>query len=64
MSLKKWNDQIIENISKWILFAYTEQNKPEKKGSYCISLTQNSRTGKTIMLIETRPVVKDGGEID
>ena len=43
----------------------TEQNKPEKKGSYCmISLTQNSRTGKTITLIETRPVVKDGGGID
>ena len=54
-----------EKISKWILFAYTEQNKPEKKGSYCmISLTQNSRTGRTIMLIETRPVVKDGGGID
>lgn len=29
-----------------------------------ISLTQNSRTGKTITLIETRPVVKDGGGID
>lgn len=26
-----------------------------------IPLTRNSRTGKTIMLIETRAVVKDGG---
>ena len=28
------------------------------------SLPQNSRTDKTSMLIETRPVVKDGDGID